>query len=1177
MNIQALKVGDRLKGLIPNETVKIVGIVSFGEYAAELVFHRNDGSLGQQLIYADALDGLSIETEDLPWTFDADAALVRLCSEAYRIKLAHLFDPYLAVHTSFIDPLPHQINAVYGQMLSQKPLRFLLADDPGAGKTIMAGLLIKELKVRGDIKRCLIVAPGSLVQQWQDELRDKFQLDFEIVSTENLESCSSGNAFIEKPYVLARLDMLSRNEEMQAKLKFTDWDLIICDEAHKMSAAASGRKERHTKRYNLGMLLSGITRHFLLLTATPHNGKESNFQLFLRLLDGDRFAGKSKGKQEIAAGDMMRRLVKEELLTFEGKPLFPERIATTLEYELSESETALYDKVTEYVRTGFANAEKIFDPKHAHAIGFALTILQRRLASSPQAIYQSLKRRKERLEKKLLELQSARDLSGKDEEDFIQDLNGNWDDESFLNDFEETPAEERAELEERILDEASAARTIAELEIEIHTLQDLELDAHKLFHSGLDKKWEQLSATLQLGKSGGSESPSPREKVIIFTEHRDTLYYLADRIRGLLGNNDAVVTIQGGMRREERKLVEGRFKNESNVSVLVATDAAGEGINLQCAHLMINYDLPWNPNRLEQRFGRIHRIGQKSVCHLWNLVASRTREGDVFLRLFEKLEKERDALGGKVFDVLGKVSFDDKPLRDLLIEAIRYGNRPDVRSKLEQIIDGALDRKELERLIAERSLIGQSLGIERVHEIRETMERIEAHRLQPYFIESFFIGAFSALKGQIRKRSDHRYSIPHVPASIREIRSALGVTYPIAKSYDAVTFEKEYMYLPDCPNDAALICPGHPLLSALIDEILDKNKDILKQGTVFIDDNENARTDRLLFYVEDILEDGRIDSEGRPLKISHRLHFVELYKDGTVKQAGLAPYLDYSVPDAQEYPIVQALLKKKAWWGQNVETLVQNYAVKNLIPSHFKEVKERRASYVDKVEAEVKNRLSAEIGYWDKQAGIISDMAVEGKVNARLNADRLRERVNNLTKRLKDRLAELALERNIVSKPPALLGGAWIIPRAFLQEGALVGQPLSTEEGKDEIERIGMETVMALEKELHNTPKDISACNLGYDIESKNPDGHLRFIEVKGRALGAHELTVTHNEMSIAANSPDKSILALVIVDGSKRYTTYFMHWLEAGPSFSESKRTLELKKLRMVSHVTLERETQPL
>lgn len=309
-----------------------------------------------------------------------------MVSEAYRIHLAHLFDPVLAVHTSLVEPLPHQITAVYDEMLVRQPLRYLLADDPSAGKTIMAGLLIRELVVRGDVKRCLICAPGSLTEQWQDELQEKFQLDFNIHSREMVEN-SRGNAFDEHDFLIVRLDQISRSDELQAWLKQTDWDLVVCDEAHKMSASFFGGDLKETKRYRLGKLLGDVSRHFLLMTATPHNGKEEDFQLFLPLLDADRFEGRFRdGVHQVDVSDLMRRMVKEKLLKFDGKPLFPERKAYTVNYSLSPEESTLYDAVTEYVRQEFNRAEQLESDRHKGTVGFALTILQRRLASSPAAI-----------------------------------------------------------------------------------------------------------------------------------------------------------------------------------------------------------------------------------------------------------------------------------------------------------------------------------------------------------------------------------------------------------------------------------------------------------------------------------------------------------------------------------------------------------------------------------------------------------------------------------------------------------------------------------------------------------------------------------------------------------------------------------------------------------------------
>ncbi len=1160
MKLQDIKQGVLITGIIPNEMVQVLSVLPFSDDALELVYRKNDGLLGQQVIYANDTNNISIASNQLQWRFDANAKKMRLASEAYRIKLAHLFDPHLAVHTSRIQALPHQITAVYGEMLPRQPLRFLLADDPGAGKTIMTGLLIKELKVRGDLNRCLIVCPGNLVEQWQDELYSRFQLEFDILTNDRIEGSARGNAFAEMPFCIARLDKLSRNEEVQQKLKATDWDLIVCDEAHKMSASVYGNEEKRTKRYNLGVLLSGITRHFVLLTATPHNGKDDDFHLFMRLLDNDRFEGRNRGREKIDATDLMRRLVKEQLLTFEGKPLFPERIAYTLSYELSPLEKQLYDEVTEYVRDGFDKALEVLDPNRAHAVGFALTILQRRLASSPEAIYQSLRRRRERLERRLEEIQKM-DSFRPTQPTFTDD---DWDD------LDDAPEDEVNEVEEQFLDEATAARSVAELANEINWLKELEALALKLRHSGVDRKWEQVSKTLQdntlMFEKGGQ-----REKIIIFTEHRDTLNYLAGKIRTMIGNEESVVTIQGGMHREDRKLVEESFKNDATVSVLVATDAAGEGINLQRAHLMINYDLPWNPNRIEQRFGRIHRIGQREVCHLWNLVAMETREGEVFNRLFEKLERERQALGGRVFDVLGKVKFGDKPLRDLLIEAIVYGNKPEIRDKLNQVIEGALDKDHLEKLLEERSLAGQALGRQKVKEIRDDMERIEARRLQPHYIESFFVGAYENMKGQIRKRGDLRFSLPHVPNALRDRRSPLGVSYPVARNYDVITFDKKSIYIDGKP-EATLICPGHPLLTALIDEVLSDGQELLKQGTVFIDNTGNSNKDRLLFYIEDILEDGRKDSVGRPVKASHRLHFVEMIKDGSVQSAGYAPYLDYDIPTEAENPYIEKLLTTNAWWAGDAEKLARDYAVRQLMPGHLKEVRDRRIEYVEKVSKEVTLRLNAEIAYWDAQSGKMYDQISTGKPNAQLNAEKFKERVHELERRLHRRLEELSQEKNIVSKPPTVLGGAWVIPRYMLDEAMSKGVTSNfSAEGRALVERIAMDTVMSIEIELGNTPVDVGSLNLGYDVESRTKDDTLRFIEVKGRQAGKGTVTVTHNEMQVAVNKPEQTILAVVEVDGAQRNAVYYMNWIGQAPGFADINHTLEINKLRMVATIVFE------
>jgi SNF2 family DNA or RNA helicase len=660
--LEDLHPGLRLAGVIPGQNVSVVAVQPHGDDAVELTYKTVEGELGQRILGRDAETNLAVvEAEARP--LDAIAADFKLVAECQRIKLAGLSDPMLAVMTSDIQPLPHQLRAVYGELLPRTPLRFLLADDPGAGKTIMAGLYIKELILREDVKRCLIVAPGGLVDQWQDELYLKFGLAFEIFTPQFSETVFGASAFDQHPLLIARMDQLARNEDLLAELAKSEWDLVVVDEAHRMGAHYFAGKLEKTQRFQLGERLGGIARHLLLMTATPHSGKEDDFQLFLTLLDRDRFEGKYRAKVHTAdTSGVMRRMVKEDLLTFEGKPLFPERIAQTVPYELTELEQDLYEQVTTYVREGMNRAAKL-DGKRRNTVGFALTVLQRRLASSPEAIYRSLQRRAERLERRKQEVLAG----GAVGEPGVADGVGSDD-----FDEDEYSAEELEHIEDELVDAATAARTVEELDAELLDLRDLIEAAARVRASDTDKKWSELRTILEDNTLAKSADGDERRKLIVFTEHRDTLEYLARRIGSLLGRPEAVQAIHGGVRRTQRRQITEEFTNNPDCQILLATDAAGEGLNLQAAHLMVNYDLPWNPNRLEQRFGRIHRIGQHEVCRLWNLVAENTREGEVFLRLLEKIEEQRKAYGGKVFDVLG-TAFAETPLRTLLIDAIRYG------------------------------------------------------------------------------------------------------------------------------------------------------------------------------------------------------------------------------------------------------------------------------------------------------------------------------------------------------------------------------------------------------------------------------------------------------------------------------------------------------------------------
>jgi superfamily II DNA or RNA helicase len=1023
--LEDLTRGATIQGILPDALVTVVDVKWIGTVAIEVTYKDSTGRLGSELLYRDREPTLEVAEVGRPWSFDGDGRLFRLVSEANRIRLAYLFDPLLAVHTSLVDPLPHQITAVYGEMLQRQPLRFLLADDPGAGKTIMTGLFIKELMARGDLQRCLIVCPGNLVEQWQDELHRRFHLPFDIMTNDALEAARTGNWFAETSLAICRLDKLSRDENTQAKLSQTDWDLIVCDEAHKFSATYFGSEIKYTKRYRLGQELSTLTRHFLLLTATPHNGKEADFQLFMALLDGDRFEGKFRDGVHVAdTSDLMRRLVKEQLLKFDGKLLFPERRAYTVPYPLSDAEAELYKHVTDYVREEFNRAEALENAGSKGTVGFALTILQRRLASSPAAIYQSLRRRRERLEKRLREEQLLKrgaevglDMNAGLPLLTIEDL----------DELDDAPDAEVETTEERVVDQASAARTIAELRAEIAQLQDLERMAQRCTS---DRKWDELSRLLQ-NNSAMFDSEGHRRKLVIFTEHRDTLNYLIEKIRALIGRPEAVVTIHGSIGREERRKAQEAFTHDKEVEILVATDAAGEGINLQRAHLMVNYDLPWNPNRLEQRFGRIHRIGQTEVCHLWNLVAENTREGEVYYRLLEKLDEERKALGGQVFDVLGQLTFGDRPLRDLLMEAIRYGDQPNVRSRLFQVVDHALDRKHLRDLVEGRALTHDSMDVTRVRQIREDMERAEARRLQPHFIESFFMEAFKLLGGTIHEREPRRYEVKHVPAIIRNRDREIGRGEAVLQRYERITFEKSLLSVPGKPL-AAFICPGHPLLDATLDLIIERHRDLLKRGSLLIDDTDEGDQPRALLYLEHSIQDARTGRGGNRRIVSRRMQFVEVDGQGQTRNAGPAPYLDYRPPTAEETQALQGL-QWPDWIRSDLETRAMEHAAIHLVPQHLQEVRGRKEELIDKTRAAVQDRLTKEINYWDHRAAQLKDQELAGRVNAKLNSALARQRADELTARLQRRLTELEQERKLSPLPPVVLGGALIVSAGLLR------------------------------------------------------------------------------------------------------------------------------------------------
>ncbi|WP_020558462.1 helicase-related protein [Thiofilum flexile] len=1139
LKLEEIQQNSQIRGIKNDDIVQIIQVVPISDTALTVYYKDSKGGLGEQMLFRSDEARLSLAQAERSWAFNAEGEHFKLGLEAYRISQAALFDPMMAVHTSNVEPLPHQISAVYEAMLPKQPLRFVLADDPGAGKTIMAGLLIRELLMRADAKRILIISPGSLTEQWQDELLEKFGVTFEIFSHEKQEQCASGNYFDEADQLICRLDQLSRNQGYQEKLKLTEWDLIIVDEAHKLSANYFGDSINKTKRFILGELLGSITRHFLLMTATPHNGKEADFQIWLSLLDTDRFYGKFRdGVHKVDVSDLMRRMVKEELLKFDGTKLFPERRAYTANYQLSPLEEALYERVTDYVRNEMNRADKL-NGKQKNTIGFALTQLQRRLASSPEAIYQSLKRRHKRLEQRLEETkQQARGKTNFNNQvaetcedgyavkrTIKLDLPENFDE---LD--EELNAEDYELYTEQVVDQATASETIQELEAEIISLKALEQQALEVVRSGNDKKWEQLSALLQERPEMFTANGN-RRKLIVFTEHKDTLVYLKTRISDVLANPNAVRVIYGGTNRDERRKTQEEFRNDPDVLVLVATDAAGEGVNLQNANLMVNYDLPWNPNRLEQRFGRIHRIGQTEVCHLWNIVANQTREGAVFQKLFEKIEVERAALGGKVFDVLGE-AFDNVSLKDLLVKAIRYGEDPDVRNQMNQVIEGALDTQHLKEIMRRNALVEQHMTLEDLYTVKEEMEKAEARKLQPYFIRAFFTAAFQHLGGELRPREAGRYEIRNVPSAIRERDRRIGKSRtPVLKKYERICFEKQ-LVRPIGKVMADLIHPAHPLMSACTDLILEAYQPKLKQGAILVDPNDYSTSPKVLFILNHAIR----ESGGVGKEVSRRLQFVLIDPQGQAYHAGYAPHLDLLAITPYDLSLIPDVINA-TWLQNNLDSVALDYASRELVPAHYQEIHARRIKQAEKIHQAVRERLVKEINYQQDRYLKLKEEVAAGK-QPHITPEQFRLKAEELSERLKDRERELELMRHVVSSTPMVVGGALIIPQGLLAQRQGDTQFSVDTVARSRIEHIAMQAVIRAEQALGFTTKDVSAEKCGWDITSRPPvnsDGSLlpdRHIEVKGRAKGQNTITVSRNEIIYALNQAAKFLLAIVLVEG---------------------------------------------
>jgi len=1019
--------------------------------------------LWTKLLKPEEFDGaISITQVGTLAALDGSPTHFRLAAEAHRIRLAFQYDPHFAVSVSQVDPLPHQMDAVYTHLLTQPRIRFLIADDPGAGKTIMAGLTIKELKFRGLIERTLIVTPANLTDQWRRELHEKFGESFTVINRGTVSAAYGRNVWEDTPQCIASVDFVARQDDILNMIRDVHWDLCIVDEAHKMAAYRYGNKVNKTQRYVLGEFLRDHTDHYLFLTATPHKGDPDNFALLLQLLDQDLYVN-GQILAEASARDenriMVRRL-KEDMKKFDGSPCFPPRHVQTLPYMLSPDELKLYDAVTEYVQQNFQRA----DAAENRNVGLALTVLQRRLASSVAAIRLSLERRRKRLK----DLQKL----GKLKQEFGE----------LPDDLDDLTEAERWKFEDDLVERLTMADNMAELEAEIEELDRLVQLARHTERNVTETKFEELRSVISNHISGRDE------RLLIFTEHKDTLDFLIGKLTNL---GFHCCTIHGGMSLEKRIDAEREFF-EHTPSVLIATEAAGEGINLQFCSLMVNYDIPWNPNRLEQRMGRIHRYKQEREVMIWNIVAQNTREGEVMERLLDKLDDMRLALGSdRVYDVIGEII--PAPRFDALMKD--WLSRRRTMGEILAEIDLQTDEEQVQRIRADMQ--DKALGSRYIDmsKLAADQQQSRENRLMPEYIEKFFLEAYRSFGGTITPVGGRKgvWSISRVPPDLRKLSDSLERKYgKIANSYPLITFDKDQLV---GYSELEFVGPGHPLFEALVDRVLRDYGHSLRQGAVFY--NADATEPTVLWLLKCGVEDGRGQIVGERLFAIHKTG--QNYRKSQ-------PYalLDLKSPDTGvdvPQPVREVATN---------EDQIIDWSLDEVTPGYFGEIEQRRKQELGIKEKYVRKSLQFLIGEsikkltrFDQQLREIRDEDDPRRLSIVGNRAKEEARRSELSQRLKDRLAEIEQEQHLSEKPPEILGVAVILPAPPEVVRSVEGM-----ESNPEVERIAVEMVMKYEDEHGRKPVSVEEENCGWDVTSLLGGQVARYIEVKGRACeGAVALT----------------------------------------------------------------------
>lgn len=1084
-----LKEGNIVKNLIPAEPVEINSISDFGDALSIRYTGINSGESDDIVFSKAELHLLELVSQKGSFDFSGDPGKFTLYTEAERIRSAFQFDPLFAVNCSIVDPLPHQVEAVYRYMLPLPRIRFLLADDTGAGKTIMTGLLIKELLLRGLIERILIITPGGLTKQWQeDEMGLKFNFQFKLVDRPVFNS--DPNIFNSSDKLVTSIDFI-RNEDVLNVLRESTWDLIVVDEAHKLSAYDYGSKRYRSKRYEAVEILAPQTEHLLLLTATPHRGRPDTFRNLLQLLDKDIFSTNelvthriNVSNDEVTNRFFIRRL-KENMTDWEGRPLFKPRHTKTVEYELTKEEKKLYDEVTNYL----TDRRKEAAAQNNIHVSLALMVMQRRLTSSIYAIMRTLQNRYSALNGVVELIKQNPSLWNKRMEYDVQF--DSYDDYSELTD------EERNSLERIFSDPKkfrlfTTASNISEIERERVQVKKLKELAEDLFHNNTEEQklrrlWQFLS----------DENVSDGRKLVLFTEHKDTLDYLEKK---LTNQGYKVQTIHGQKSVDERRKAQDEFAGDSQI--LLATDAAGEGINLQFCNLMINWDLPWNPNRLEQRMGRIHRYGQKEEVYVFNLVARNTREGKVMQRLLQKLDVIREQIGSdRVYDVISDI-FEGVNLEDILRATLEGEITP-----YNEAIDNDLTPEKVKEKIEaqKKELTCREIDFEMA---RKLMDDSLEKRLIPIYLERFFRKAFTDLGGEIETENEF-VKLKKVPEKISDrLRERFNVRYDISKMM--FTFDKEAFLDKKKTGKYEMLYylnPGNPIYEATVDVALSEYREEVLKGTILVSPDET--TPYFAYFVR-----SRITDKTKKQNIVDEKLALVYGDSGELNITSPAKLIDLVPPD--EYA-------KKITPPDSVsENEIVKWSFQNITNPQFKEAQIRVKEDVELRKKYIDEGFTSLILNYTQELTELREKLLLGNKRVEDKVKKIERRLFELETRRKNRMAELEKRMDLNRKPPKVLGAVYVLPLSQVEYKNHYGMSRD-----DEVEQIAMEVAMKFEREHGWRCEDVSKENLGFDLKSVNAELIKRYIEVKGRAAEG-PVMLSENEMNRLRQLGDSAWLYVV-------------------------------------------------